>query len=116
MEFILLQYNREATIGECLRSIYGISYFRSKQYCNKLGLTPTTLYYSMKNSDRYKLNKFVFNQNSAIGGDLKKKERDYIKHNYTIKSYKGLRQVLNLPLRGQNTKNNAKTKRWKQKK
>lgn len=46
-------------------------------------------------------------------GDLRKEIRENIERLKVIKSYRGIRHMLNLPVRGQRTKDNARTRRGK---
>lgn len=48
-------------------------------------------------------------------GDLRKEIRENINRLKSIKSYRGLRHIVSLPVRGQNTKTNARTRKGKKK-
>jgi small subunit ribosomal protein S13 len=48
-------------------------------------------------------------------GDLRKEVRENIERLKAIRSYRGIRHMLNLPVRGQRTKDNARTRRGKKK-
>lgn len=50
-----------------------------------------------------------------IEGDLRKEVRDNIERLKMIRCYRGIRHILNLPVRGQRTRTNARTKRGKRK-
>ena len=50
-----------------------------------------------------------------IEGDLKKEIRENIDRLRAIKSYRGIRHIVNLPVRGQRTKTNARTRKGKRK-
>ena len=57
----------------------------------------------------------VIDKNYKIEGELKEKVTDDIKRLREIGSYRGLRHARNLPVRGQRTRSNARTKRGKRK-
>ncbi len=92
-----------------LTNIYGIGFSRSKYICNSL------------NINFYKKNKFlteielknISNKISLFktGDFLKKIILNNIKNLKYINCYRGVRHGKNLPVRGQNTKNNAKTRK-----
>lgn len=50
-----------------------------------------------------------------IEGDLRREVQENIKRLKTISSYRGIRHTMNLPVRGQRTRSNARTKRGKRK-
>lgn len=54
-------------------------------------------------------------ENFKIEGDLRKEIRDNINRLKRIRCYRGLRHLANLPVRGQRTRSNARTKRGKRK-
>ncbi|WP_259288685.1 ribosomal protein uS13 [Candidatus Nasuia deltocephalinicola] len=92
-----------------LTNIYGIGFSRSKYICSSL------------NIDFYKKNKYlteielknISNKISLFktGDFLKKIILNNIKNLKHIKCYRGVRHEKNLPVRGQNTKNNSKTRK-----
>lgn len=57
----------------------------------------------------------VLDENFKIGGDLKGEENENIKRLKQIGSYRGLRHIKGLPVAGQRTRSNARTKRGKRK-
>ena len=55
----------------------------------------------------------ILEKGYAVEGDLRKEISDNIKRLIEIRSYRGLRHVKKLPVRGQRTRSNARTKRGK---
>ena len=55
----------------------------------------------------------ILEKGYAVEGDLRKEVSDNIKRLIEIRSYRGLRHVKKLPVRGQRTRSNARTKRGK---
>ncbi|HRS23081.1 MAG TPA: 30S ribosomal protein S13, partial [Candidatus Woesebacteria bacterium] len=54
-------------------------------------------------------------ENYKIEGDLRKEIRENIERLKAIKSYRGLRHLIGLPVRGQRTRSNARTRKGKRK-
>ncbi|MEO1301130.1 MAG: 30S ribosomal protein S13, partial [Bacteroidota bacterium] len=57
----------------------------------------------------------IINEQYQVEGDLRSEIRLHIKRLIDIKSYRGRRHAIGLPLRGQKTKNNARTRKGKPK-
>ena len=94
-----------------LKNVYGIGKTRSLDICRKLGFSKNL---KIKNLSEFQIKKIVFiveNTNILITSDLKKLKSLAIKTLVAIKSYKGLRKIKGLPVRGQRTHTNAKTSR-----
>ncbi len=92
-----------------LTYIYGISFSRSKYICKSLNIN-----FYKKNKDLTETElKDISNKISFFktGDFLKKIILNNIKNLKYIKCYRGLRHEKNLPVRGQNTKNNARTRK-----
>jgi len=53
--------------------------------------------------------------NFVIEGDLRSQIRENVERLKTIRCYRGIRHILNLPVKGQRTRSNARTKRGKRK-
>jgi small subunit ribosomal protein S13 len=86
-------------ISIALRSIYGIGRTRSLEICKKVGIEPSI--------------KVV--QEFEIEGDLRRRIAMNIKRLRDIKCYRGLRHRVGLPVRGQRTRTNARTRKGKKK-
>ena len=97
--------------------LYGISFSRSKILISKLGIDFNSTFKDLTFEDKRKLDHFISTKlKYKLHGDLKKSTYDSIKLLRQIKTYRGIRHVLNLSVNGQNTKTNAKTQKWKRKK
>ncbi|HST44556.1 MAG TPA: 30S ribosomal protein S13 [Luteimonas sp.] len=92
-----------------LQSIYGIGRTRSKQVCESAGVTPTTKVRDLSEPDverlRAEIGKFV------VEGDLRREVGMAIKRLMDLACYRGLRHRRGLPLRGQRTRTNARTRK-----
>ncbi|MBF5050765.1 30S ribosomal protein S13 [Candidatus Clavichlamydia salmonicola] len=97
-----------------LTYIYGIGLARSKEIIIKLGLNPHMRASELTDDDLAKLNMCLQSEYS-VEGDLKRQVQGDIKRLISVHSYRGLRHRLSLPVRGQRTKTNARTRKGKRK-
>lgn len=92
-----------------LRSIYGVGNFRSLAICAKIGVNPGTKVMDLK--DEYaSLIQEAVNQ-YEVEGDLRRRVAMDIKRLVDIKCYRGIRHKRGLPVRGQRTKTNSRTRK-----
>jgi len=94
-----------------LTKIYGIGKTTSLLICKKLGFLPNYKLSKLTLEQISKLIKIVESSSILINNDLKKSKILLAKKLIQIKTYKGIRKVRNLPVRGQRTHTNAKTAR-----
>ena len=99
------------SIRFALSSIYGIGKFKSLDICNKLGFATNLKVKNLSNDQIKNIIKLVETSNFIITTDLKKLKILLLKTLIFIKSYRGLRKIKGLPIRGQRTHTNAKTAR-----
>ena len=92
-----------------LTSIYGIGPFRSRIICNELGIDGNKKVSSLTDEDLKKIRQALLN--FEIEGDLRRSTFLRIKRLKDIKCYRGIRHRLGLPVHGQRTRTNAKTRR-----
>mgnify|MGYP006281630149 FL=1 len=92
-----------------LTYIYGIGDTRAKEICEQAGVAPETRVRDMTDSEEVAIRDAV-NQYS-VEGDLRRELSMNIKRLRDIGSYRGIRHRRGLPVRGQNTKNNARTRK-----
>ncbi|MBI4867786.1 MAG: 30S ribosomal protein S13 [Candidatus Wallbacteria bacterium] len=97
-----------------LRYIYGIGPARSKQIIEQTGVNPDTRVKDLSESDINKLIKAV-NAIGKIEGELRREVSFNIKRLMDIGCYRGLRHRRGLPVRGQRTRTNARTRKGKKK-
>jgi small subunit ribosomal protein S13 len=96
-----------------LKYIYGIGKSNSFLICKKLGFSKNL---KIKNITKVQINQLIntiVNLKIKIGSDLKKLKVLNTKKLISIKSYKGIRKIRGLPIRGQRTHTNAKTSKKK---
>jgi small subunit ribosomal protein S13 len=92
-----------------LTSIYGIGRTRSKQICAAAGVTTSAKIKDLSDSDidrlRDEVGKFI------VEGDLRREVTMSIKRLMDLGCYRGLRHRRGLPVRGQRTRTNARTRK-----
>jgi small subunit ribosomal protein S13 len=104
---VILPPNKHIRVA--LRSIYGVGNFRALAICAKVGLNPATKVNELKEEYAPLLQEAV-NQ-FEVEGDLRRRIAMDIKRLVDIKCYRGLRHKRGLPVRGQRTKTNARTRK-----
>jgi small subunit ribosomal protein S13 len=93
-----------------LTYIYGIGQPTAQQICAALGLSPDTKVRDLTEDEVAKLRDYI-DQNHQVEGDLRRERTQAIKRLSEIGAYRGLRHRRNLPVRGQRTKTNARTRK-----
>jgi small subunit ribosomal protein S13 len=92
-----------------LTYIYGIGDTRAKAICDKAGVNPSTRVQDLTDSEEVAVRDAV--NEYSVEGDLRREVSMNIKRLRDIGSYRGMRHRRGLPLRGQKTKNNARTRK-----
>ena len=93
-----------------LTYIYGIGVKTSREICEKTGISMDIRVKDLTEDQVAKLRNYIENQLS-VEGELKSKVSMNIKKLGEIGCYRGIRHRKGLPVRGQNTKNNARTRK-----
>jgi small subunit ribosomal protein S13 len=102
-----LPVHKHAWIG--LQSIYGIGRSRSKKVCVEAGVDPSTKIKDLTEAEVDKLRQEV--QKFAVEGDLRREVAISVKRLMDLGTYRGLRHRRGLPMRGQRTRTNARTRK-----
>lgn len=97
-----------------LTYIYGIGRRLSNQIIKKLGLNPDMRARQLTDDDIARLNSTLQSE-FVVEGDLRRQVQNNIKRLINIHSYRGMRHRLGLPVRGQRTRTNARTRKGKRK-
>ena len=100
--------NKRVEIG--LTYIYGIGQSTSDQVLAELGISPDTYVRDLTDDEVVKLREAIDRQ-LTVEGDLRRERSQDVKRLMEIGSYRGLRHRRGLPVRGQNTKTNARTRK-----
>ncbi len=95
-----------------LTYIYGIGLTTSHSICKDAEITAEKKVKELTEGELTNL-RDVIEKNYKVEGDLRKEIQMNIKRKKDIKSYQGRRHVARLPVRGQNTNTNAKTRKGK---
>jgi small subunit ribosomal protein S13 len=104
---INIPLNKHIVIG--LTSIFGIGHSRAKQICTAAGVAPNTAVKDLAEPEVVNLRTAV--ANFEVEGDLRREISMNIKRLMDLGSYRGIRHRRGLPLRGQRTRTNARTRK-----
>ena len=100
----------EKEVWSALTYVFGIGRTTSKAIRAAAKIEPTTRVKDLTEADEQKLNDIISSKYS-VEGDLKRLVNNNIKRSKDIKSYKGLRHKAGLPVNGQRTRTNARTRK-----
>ncbi len=101
---------REKRIEAALPYIYGIGWSRSVDILVKAAVDPSTRVKDLTDSEVSRLREVV-DRDYKVEGDLRREVQLNIKRLMDIGCYRGLRHRRGLPVRGQSTKTNARTRK-----
>ncbi len=97
-----------------LTYIYGVGPTRAEQLCERLQLDPNMKADDLTEGDVANIAK-TLQSNYMVEGDLRRGVAQDIRRLVSIKSYRGSRHTRNLPVRGQRTRTNARTRKGSKK-
>ena len=103
-----LPNNKRIEIG--LTYIYGIGLTTAKKIISETGVNPDTRVKDLSEGDVAKLREYI-EHNLHVEGDLRSEVSLSIKRLIEIGCYRGVRHRKNLPVRGQSSKTNARTRK-----
>ena len=98
-------------IENALTKIQGIGPTISKNILSSAGIIDNPRVHELAEEDLARIRSSIDSLKLTLEGDLKREVRDNIRRLVDIKSYRGLRHRRGLPVNGQRTKTNARTKR-----
>jgi small subunit ribosomal protein S13 len=101
---------REKRLEVALTYIFGIGRSTSQKMCAELDLNPSTRVRDLTDSEVNKIRLYIEN-NLTVEGDLRRDVQTDIKRKIEIGSYQGTRHRKGLPVRGQRTHTNARTRK-----
>ena len=101
---------REKRVEIGLTYIYGIGATRAKKICAETGVNPDTRVRDLTEEEVVKLRDNI-DANYTVEGDLRRETAQNIKRLMEIGCYRGLRHRKGLPVRGQRSKTNARTRK-----
>jgi small subunit ribosomal protein S13 len=100
--------NKRVEVG--LTYIYGIGRSTSNQLLSEAGIEPDRKVRDLTEDEIVKLRDMI-DGSLTVEGDLRRERSQAVKRLQEIGSYRGLRHRRGLPVRGQNTKTNARTRK-----
>ncbi len=101
---------REKRVEIGLTYIYGIGLTTSQKILRETGINPDTRVRDLTEEEVVRLREFI-DRNEKVEGDLRREVSQNIKRLMEIGCYRGLRHRRGLPVRGQRTHTNARTRK-----
>lgn len=94
-----------------LTYIYGIGLSLSKKILQEAGVNPDIRVFNLTEAEVHKIQEAILKNGIKVEGDLHKEVTQNIKRLIDIGCYRGLRHRKGLPVRGQRTRSNARTRK-----
>lgn len=101
---------RDKRIEIALTYIYGIGHRTAGEICASTGVNPDIRVRDLTEDDASKLREYI-DHNCRVEGDLRRENAFAVKRLIEIGCYRGIRHRKGLPVRGQRTKTNARTRK-----
>lgn len=101
---------RDKRVEVALTYIFGIGIPTSKKILGETGVNPDTRIQDLSEDEVTSLREYI-NKNVKVEGDLRREVQLSIKRLMEIGTYRGMRHRRSLPVRGQRTKTNARTRK-----
>ncbi len=101
---------RDKRVDVSLSYIYGIGRPSAQKICAAVNVSPETKVRDLTDDEVSRLRDYI-DKNFTVEGELRKQVRQDIQRLIEINSYRGIRHRRGLPVRGQRTRTNARTKR-----
>jgi small subunit ribosomal protein S13 len=93
-----------------LTYIFGVGHSRARMICEHTGIEASTRIRELTDDEVARIRRFI-DQNFEVEGDLRRNVQQSIKRKIEIGSYQGIRHRRGLPVRGQRTHTNARTRK-----
>ena len=93
-----------------LTYIYGVGRTTALRVCSELDLSPDTKVRDLTDEETTRLQRYI-DSNLQVEGDLRRERSQAVKRLQEIGSYRGMRHRRGLPVRGQRTRTNARTRK-----
>ena len=105
---------RDKRLEVALTYIYGVGRTRALETLENTGVSGDTRVYDLSEDDLLRLRDWI-DANYQVEGDLRREVQAYIRRKIEIGCYQGIRHRKGLPVRGQRTQTNARTRKGKKK-
>jgi small subunit ribosomal protein S13 len=92
------------------RAIYGVGPSLARKVCEGLNLDPMRKAHTLTEEELTRIAAFI-EKNYVVEGNLRRQRTQNVNRLRDIKCYRGLRHKVNLPVRGQRTRTNARTRK-----
>ena len=94
-----------------LRYIYGVGPNRAKKILEVTGIDPDRRTQDLNEQELSKISNYIIDEKVMVEGDLRRSVTNNLKRLQSIRCYRGLRHQRGLPVRGQRTITNARTRK-----
>ncbi len=101
---------KDKRVEVALTYIYGIGRSRSRRLLSELGISFDTRVKDLKDEEVAKIREYI-DRNYKVEGELRQEVTQNIKRLIEISCYRGIRHIRGLPVRGQRTRTNARTRK-----
>lgn len=102
----------EKHLNISLTYIYGIGRATADKICSDLGLVPTRKASTLTDDEVFKIREYI-DSKLVVEGDKRREVSMNIKRVQDLRCYRGIRHQKKLPVRGQRTRSNARTRKGK---
>jgi small subunit ribosomal protein S13 len=101
--------NKRVTYALCY--IYGVGLTRAEEIVSKLNLDPALRSHELSEEQLNRVAQYIGEKGWKVEGDLRREIMGNLKRLQAIKCYRGSRHAHRLPVRGQRTRTNARTRK-----
>ncbi|HUR48908.1 MAG TPA: 30S ribosomal protein S13 [Acidimicrobiales bacterium] len=101
---------REKRLEISLTYVFGVGRTKSQEVCAATGIDPNTRVRDLTEEEVTRIRNWI-DANLKVEGDLRRDNQNDVKRKMEIGSYQGIRHRRNLPVRGQRTHTNARTRK-----
>jgi small subunit ribosomal protein S13 len=101
---------RDKRLEVGLTYIYGVGLSKAQEICEATGVDPDTRVRSLTDDEAAKVRRYI-ESNLKVEGDLRREVQQNVKRKIEIGSYQGMRHRRGLPVRGQRTHTNARSRK-----
>ena len=102
---------REKRVEIGLTYVYGIGRTTATKICEEANVDPSTRVKDLTDDEVSAIARVIDESGTLVEGDLRRETAMNIKRLQEVGCYRGIRHRKSLPVRGQNTKNNARTRK-----
>ncbi|NMC09027.1 30S ribosomal protein S13 [Candidatus Microgenomates bacterium] len=107
-----IEISNEKRLWVSLLGVYGVGEVTAKEICAKTNIDPNILVKNLTENELELIRKYI-EENIKVEGELRQTIFREIKRLKDIRCYRGIRHKLGLPVRGQRTRHNARTRKGK---